>query len=65
MTAADAGLTVVDAGDLGVWRVKHPGHPGPDAVEVTLVPITVATALAGLGDVVTGRHSPRPATMRA
>ncbi len=55
---ADVGLTVVDAGDRGLWRVVHGGRRDVEEVDVALVPVTVAVVLAGLGDVVTGRRSP-------
>lgn len=60
---ADVGLTVVDAGDRGLWRVVHRGRRDAEEVDVALVPVTVAAVLAGLGDVVTGRRSPRPESM--
>lgn len=56
--AVDHGLTVVDAGELGLWRVDHPPRTSREVVDAELVPITVAAALAGLGDVVTGRSGP-------
>jgi hypothetical protein len=58
--AVDRGLTVVDTGALGLWRVEHPPRTGDEVVDAVLVPITVAEARAALGDVVTGRRSPSP-----
>ena len=56
--AVDRGLTVVDAGELGLWRVDHPPRTGSEVVEAELTPITVAEARAALSDVVTGRRGP-------
>jgi hypothetical protein len=53
----DAGVTVVDAGSQGWYRVDHPPRAGAEAVDVTLVPLDLEGVLAALGDVVTGRRS--------
>jgi hypothetical protein len=57
----DIHVTIVDAGERGVWRVEQPGRMADEEVEVTLVPITIKEATALLGDVVTGRRSRQPA----
>lgn len=53
----DAGVTIVDAGTQGWFRVDHPPRTGTEPVDVTLVPLDLEGALALLGDVVTGRTS--------
>lgn len=54
----DRSLTVVDAGELGLWRVDHAPRTGTEVVDATLSPVTVTESRAALGDVVTGRRSP-------
>ncbi|MBC9227170.1 hypothetical protein GL325_12625 [Aeromicrobium sp. 636] len=51
----DAGVTIVDAGGQGWYRVDHPPREGAEPVDVTLVPLDLEAVLAALGDVVTGR----------
>jgi hypothetical protein len=58
--AVDAQLTIVDTGASGLWRVAHPPRLASETLPAELVPMTVASTLAALGDVVTGRRSPRP-----
>jgi len=53
----DAGVTVVDAGTQGWYRVDHPPRTGNEPVDVTLVPLDLEGVLDVLGDVVTGRRS--------
>lgn len=53
----DTGVTIVDAGTQGWFRVDHPPRTGNEPVDVTLVPLDLEGVLAVLGDVVTGRTS--------
>ena len=53
----DTGVTIVDAGTQGWFRVDHPPRTGNEPVDVTLVPLELEGVLAVLGDVVTGRTS--------
>ena len=55
--AVDAGVTIVDAGTQGWYRVDHPPRTGNEQVDVTLVPLDLEAVLEVLGDVVTGRAS--------
>jgi hypothetical protein len=61
---ADRSVTAVNAGPLGLWTLDRRDDAGtstPDS-PVRLLPADPSAVIAVLGDVVTGRRSPRPAT---
>jgi hypothetical protein len=68
--AADSSVTLLLAGTEGVWLVDRGASGDPaDAADrsaaVRIEPIDAATATARLGDVVTGRTAPHPASRTA
>jgi hypothetical protein len=56
---ADASVTLLMAGHEGVWMIERDTTTRSRETEVRLRPTDVATAVARLGDVVTGRTAPR------
>jgi hypothetical protein len=57
--AADSSVTLVVAGVEGTWVVERDGTTADRDSPVRLVPVSPSTAMARLGDVVTGRGVPR------